>query len=418
MVHQVPMQDEQEYVVLEIRPTGPVRRGRPRDPGDVAATVSVQSFSARDAAVARDDPGVAVAPVLPLKLVEPVSQLDAGMPTGPGTAWGVEAVGALESPFSGAGAKVAVLDTGIDATHEAFQGLQITQRDFTGDGDGDGDGHGTHCAGTIAGRDVNGYRYGVAPGVEELLVAKVLGAAGGSTDALMRAMLWALESGAQVMSMSLGLDFPGLVARWTDEGLPVEPATSRALEGYRDTIRLFGRLADVIRATGPYGRAALVVAASGNESRRTGSTPYTIGVSPPAASEGFVAVGALERESDGSLRIAAFSNAGATVAAPGVRILSARAGGGFRALSGTSMAAPHVAGVAALWVESILGSTGHLDVGLLLARLSGNSEELPGVASADAGAGLVRAPRGLGGRADGLELRAGRGAGAPDWRRR
>jgi subtilisin family serine protease len=412
--------EEQDYIVLELRPTGPVRRGHGDDPRasrDVAATMSVQPFSASDAAAARDDPGVVVAPLLPMKLVEPVTKLDAGTPAGPGAAWGVEAVGAIESPFSGAGVKVAVLDTGIDATHEAFRGLQITERDFTGDGDGDRNGHGTHCAGTIAGRDVNGYRYGVAPGVEELLAAKVLGAGGGSTDALMRAMLWALESGAHVMSMSLGLDFPGLVAHWTDEGLPLEPATSRALEGYRDTIRLFGRVADMFRAAGPYGRGALVVAASGNESRRQGAASYTIGVSPPAASEGFVAVGALERASDGSLRIADFSNAGATVAAPGVNILSARPGGGFRALSGTSMAAPHVAGVAALWAESVLASTGHLDVGLLLARLTGNSEELAGVAAADAGAGLVRAP-GFGGRADGLELRAGGGAGAPDWRRR
>jgi subtilisin family serine protease len=411
------LMDEQDYIVLEVRSTGPTRRGGPSDARDTAATVRVQSLAAPDAVDARRDPGVAVAPLLPMKLVEPVSKRDVGSP-GPGSAWGVEAVGALESPFTGAGAKVAVLDTGIDATHDAFRGLRITERDFTGDGDGDRDGHGTHCAATIAGRDVDGYRYGVAPGVEELLVAKVLSPAGGSTDALMRAMLWALESGAHVMSMSLGLDFPGLVARWTDEGLPLEPATSRALEGYRDTIRLFGRLADVIRAAGPYGGAALVVAASGNESRRRAGNPYTIGVSPPAASEGFVAVGALERGSDGSLEVAEFSNAGATVAAPGVDILSARPGGGFRALSGTSMAAPHVAGVAALWAESLLASTGHVDVGLLHARLTGNSEELADMATGDVGAGLVRAPRAVGGRADGLELRAGPRAGAADWRRR
>jgi subtilisin family serine protease len=414
----VSTRDEEQYVVLEVRPTGPTRRGRPAAGGAVAATLSVESFSSRDAVAARRDPGVAVAPLLPMKLVEPVRALDAAPPAGPGSAWGVEAVGAVETPFTGAGVTVAVLDTGIDATHEAFAGLRITERDFTGDGDGDIEGHGTHCAGTIAGRDVDGFRYGVAPGVEELLVGKVLGTAGGSTDALMRAMLWALESGADVVSMSLGLDFPGLVSRWTDEGLPLEPATSRALEGYRDTIRLFGRLADVLRAAGPYERGALVVAASGNESRRDGSSPYTIGVSPPAASEGFVAVGALERTTDGALRIAEFSNTGATLVAPGVDILSARPGGGFRASSGTSMAAPHVAGVAALWAESVRASTGHLDVGLLQARLTGNSEELAGVAAADAGAGLVRAPRG--GRADGLELHAASGAAAraPDWRRR
>jgi subtilisin family serine protease len=412
--------DEQEFIVLEVRPTGPVRRGgRPgRGAGPTAATVSVEPLSSREAAAARRDPGVAVAPLLPMKLIEPVSKRDTGTPTGPGSAWGVDAVGALESPFTGAGVTVAVLDTGIDAAHEAFRGLQITQRDFTGEGDGDHDGHGTHCAGTIAGRDLNGYRYGVAPGVEELLVAKVLGEAGGSTDALMRAMLWALEAGADVMSMSLGLDFPGLVTRWTEDGLPLEPATSRALEGYRDTLRLFGTLADVLRAAGPYGGSALVIAATGNESRRRAPTPYTIGVSPPAGSEGFVAVGALERAPDGALEVAEFSNAGATIAAPGVDILSAQAGGGFAQLSGTSMAAPHAAGVAALWAENLLSSAGRIDVGLLLARLTGNSEELAGVAAVDAGAGLVRAPQGPGGRADGLERAARSGAGAPDWRRR
>jgi hypothetical protein len=140
-------------------------------------------------------------------------------------------------------------------------------------------------------------------------------------------------------------------------------------------------------------------------------------VSPPAGSEGFVAVGALERAADGALEIAEFSNAGATVAAPGVDIQSARPGGGFAELSGTSMAAPHAAGVAALWAEGLLSSAGRIDVDILMARLTGNSEELAGVATGDAGAGLVRAPRAPEGRADGLERHAGRGAGAPDWRR-
>ena len=391
--------DEEQYIVLEVRSADPTRRRGPASTGGPAtAAVSVESLSTADAAEARRAPGVEVAPLLPMKLVEPVSTLAAPMPVSPGSAWGVDAVGAIDSPFSGAGIKVAVLDTGIDAGHEAFEGLRVTQRDFTGEGDGDRVGHGTHCAGIIAGRDFSGYRYAVAPGIDELLVGKVAGAQGGSTDALMKAILWALESGAHVMSMSLGLDFPGLVARWTQKGLPLQPATSRALEGYRDSLRLFEALGDVIKATGPYGHSALVIAAAGNESQRGADTPYTLGVAPPAASEGFIAVGALRRASDGALDVADFSNTGATVAAPGVDILSAKAGGGFTVMSGTSTAAPHVAGVAALWGESLLASARRIDIGLLHSRLTGTGQELPGIAVVDAGAGLVRAPQQPGGR--------------------
>ena len=386
--------DEEQYIVLEVRSANRTRRRGPAGAGGPAtAAVTVESLTPMDAADARRAPGVEVAPLLPMKLVEPVTTLAAPMPVSPGSAWGVDAVGAIESPFTGAGIKVAVLDTGIDAGHEAFEGLRITQRDFTGEGDGDRVGHGTHCAGIIAGREFNGYRYGVAPGIDELLVGKVAGTQGGSTDALMKAILWALDSGAHVMSMSLGLDFPGLVARWTEKGLALQPATSRALEGYRDSLRLFGTLADVIRASGPYGHSALVIAAAGNESQRGAAAPYTIGVAPPAASEGFIAVGALRRTPDGALGVADFSNTGATVAAPGVDILSAKTGGGFIVMSGTSTAVPHVAGVAALWGESLLASTRRIDFGLLHSRLTGTGQELAGVAVIDAGAGLVRAPQ-------------------------
>ena len=70
---------------------------------------------------------------------------------------------------------VAVLDTGIDPNHVAFNGVNLTRRNFTAEGDDDLHGHGTLCAGTIFGRDVNGLRIGVARGVSDAIIGKVLG---------------------------------------------------------------------------------------------------------------------------------------------------------------------------------------------------------------------------------------------------
>jgi subtilisin family serine protease len=384
---------EQRYIVLDVESArsddGAFHFGPTADEPP-SAVLNIASLTPRAVADERRRPGRVVAEPLPTALIQPVSTSDASAPAEPGCSWGVEAVGAAESRLTGMGITVAVLDTGIDPEHEAFRDLDIAPEDFTGEGLEDKVGHGTHCAGTIAGRDVNGYRFGVAPGIDRLLVGKVLGERGGSTETVSKGILWALDQGANVISMSLGLDFPGLVARWQEEGMAAEPATSRALEGYRDNLRLFESLADFVNAQAD--RPAIVVAATGNESRREAKVPFTIGVAPPAASKGFIAVGALRQAADGGLSVARFSNSGATVAAPGVDILSAVPGGRYAIKSGTSMATPHVAAVAALWGESLLASTGRLDG--LVARLTGTGREIAGIDPADIGTGLVRAPKG------------------------
>ena len=137
------------------------------------------------------------------------------------------AVKADVSPFDGSDVVVAILDTGIAKNHPAFAGVTIIEEDFTGEGNGDTHGHGTHCAGTVFGRDVDGTRIGVAPGVKKALIGKVLGDEGGGSDAIVRAINWALEEGANVISMSLGIDFPGFVdALVTRQGLPIDLATT------------------------------------------------------------------------------------------------------------------------------------------------------------------------------------------------
>lgn len=375
--------DERDYVVID------VDLAHMRDAEAPDLGMSRGQMTQSEALDQRRRPGRFVAETMPLKLIEPFEEPD--MTPSAGTTWGVEAVGALESPVTGAGITVAVLDTGIEAGHPAFAGLEIVEKDFTGSGDGDTHGHGTHCAGTIAGRDVDGTRFGVAQGVTRLLAGKVLGGEGGGTDTIAAAIQWAVDEGAHVISMSLGIDFPGFVRRLQDAGWATEPATSRALAAYRDNLRLLEALASFVTARFEFGRSAILVAAAGNESERTAPDPYTIDVAPPAASLGFVSVAALGQAGT-DLEVASFSNTGATLAGPGVGVTSAGLGGGLQTMSGTSMATPHVAGVAALWAERLLTDTGTVDPDLLGDRLVGNARSLAGLSFADGGAGLVRAP--------------------------
>jgi subtilisin family serine protease len=337
---------------------------------------------------------LAIAPVIPMKLIAPVEVQDTTQPAADTATWGVKAVGADTSPFSGDGIVVAVLDTGIDASHPAFADVDIIEKDFTGEGNGDQHGHGTHCAGTIFGRTTDSIRIGVAPGVKRALIGKVLGAQGGSSDQIVRAIQWAVDNGANVISMSLGIDFPGLVERLQAAGFPPALATSRALEGYRTNVRLFERLASLVRAQEAFGQAAVTIAAAGNESRRDENPNLEIAVSPPAVAEGVVSVAALGEGAQG-LTVAPFSNTGANVSGPGVRVVSAKTGGGLTSKSGTSMATPHVAGLAALWAERIK-ATSSLNALQLTSRLIGSASTdslQAGLDPFDIGAGLVRAPQ-------------------------
>jgi subtilisin family serine protease len=348
------------------------------------------------AAVTKHSDVIAAAPVMPMKLIAPRDvQAVGAQPAATEVAWGVKAVGADTSSFTGNGVVVAVLDTGIDKNHPAFAGVQITEKDFTGEGNGDNHGHGTHCAGTIFGRTTASRRIGVAPGVKQALIGKVLGNEGGGSDTIANAIQWAVENGANVISMSLGIDFPGFVKYMEDvQHFPTELATTRALEGYRANVQLFERLAGLIRARAAFGQPTVIVAAAGNESQRDVNPDFEIAVSPPAVSEGVISVAALGQSPAGFV-VAPFSNTGANVSGPGVAIISAKPGGGFQSMSGTSMATPHVAGVTALWAEKIQ-SVGGLGVLQLTARLIGSATTdglKAGFDPFDIGAGLVRAPQ-------------------------
>jgi len=370
----------------------------PAPAGGVNFAIEVENIEASQIpAVAANRDVRAVAPSMPIKLIAPL-EADTGagaQPVAASVAWGVKAVGADTSPFNGDGAIVAVLDTGIDRAHAAFAAMgqgAIVEQDFTGEGNGDVHGHGTHCAGTIFGRNVDGTRIGVAPGVKKVLIGKVIGRQGGASLGIVNAIQWAQDHGAHVVSMSLGIDFPGYVERLRQQGLAPEAAVSRGLEGYRANVMLFERLATFIRAKSMMTQPMIIVAAAGNESHKPS---YDIAVSPPAVAEGIVSVAALAQDSAG-LKIANFSNVGANVAAPGVNITSAKLGGGLTAMSGTSMATPHVAGLVALWLHKIMSGPAVGNALQLLAILLGSASTqplAPGFSPVDVGLGLVRAPQ-------------------------
>jgi subtilisin family serine protease len=245
----------------------------PRVPKDLA--VEVPDLTSREfAALRRDRWVVDFALPMPVKLIRPLKRSKARPAVAPKVSWGVEAVGVPGCPFTGDGIVVTVLDTGIDRGHPAFSGVKIVPRNFTQESDEDLDGHGTHCAGTIFGRPVDGCTIGMAPGVRKALVGKVLGADGGSSETIFEAILWAFKNHAQVVSMSLGIDFPGYQMALVDGGYPREVATSLALEGYRSNIRMFDRLSNLITPRDPSTPGLIVVAAAGNESRRQRDERY------------------------------------------------------------------------------------------------------------------------------------------------
>lgn len=416
-----------EYVILKVDAeivSG--RRGRRRRPVDAddllgsalsseerllpkreGVSVETATLTEREVADGKRDTKHLFALNMPVELVRPVSVEAAGLKLegdplenarAAKISWGIRAIGADASEFTGKGVRVAVLDTGIEPSHPAFQGVELTRKNFTANDDDDHQGHGTHCAGTIFGQDVDGVRIGVARGVESALIGKVLDNEGrGTTAAVLEGLKWAHSNGANIVSMSLGFDFTKMQEKLVERDWPARLATSMALKAFRENLRSFETLVAFLLQESDQGPGMVIVAASGNESDREADPDYVIDVSIPAsASRDMVSVGAVMRVGE-KLAVAPFSNINPVLCAPGVGIVSAALGGGLRADNGTSMACPHVAGAAALWWEWASNSIGSAIGTSVRGKLIGSASLdsfLPEVENRDRGNGFVMAPRG------------------------
>jgi parallel beta-helix repeat protein len=242
----------------------------------------------------------------------------------------INATKAWQLGYNGSGIKIAILDTGINSSHGDFffpNGTSkiIYEIDFTNEGTSDLNGHGTHVASIAAGTGRETGLEGVAPGAL-LMNIKVLNREGkGYWNWIISGIEEAVKRGADVISMSLGSDFP------TDGSDPLSLACDKAAM-----------------------KGIIVVTAAGNSGKY-------YGISSPGAARMAITVGA----SDKSEKIASFSSRGPTldyrikpeVVAPGVSILAASNAGGAAILSGTSMATPHVSGLAAILRQKGLNSS-------------------------------------------------------------
>ncbi|WP_103510386.1 S8 family peptidase [Streptomyces sp. SM13] len=242
-----------------------------------------------------------------------------GLFRAPAAGWGTDRIDQRALPLddtftttaTGKGVKAYVVDTGIDAAHSEFGGRVVNGFDAVGDGRGgmDCNGHGTHVAGTVG---------GAASGVAQdasLVNVRVLNCEGRGT--------WA--------GILAGFDW---VAK--DAARSATPAVLNASLGGARSSAVDAAVESVADA------GVLPVVAAGNDDRDACDVS-------PAAADGVVTVGASDRQD----RETSFSNWGSCLElyAPGADIVSARLGGGTVSLNGTSMASPHVAGIAALYKQ-------------------------------------------------------------------
>jgi subtilisin len=299
---------------------------------------------------------------LSLPLIRPTDPVAAAAPRN--STWGIEAIEVerlwnAATPIRGAGILLAHLDTGVDVKHPtlagAIAGTLVTDANGFAIPNApmeDLYGHGTHTAATIAGRSVAGRYVGIAP--EAKLYSATVIEGGLVVSRILRGLDWAVANRVHIVNLSLGLS------------------------GYHDDFYpLIGQL---------LARGILVVAAVGNEGPGTSRSPGNY--------ENVLSVGACDEQrlvwgdSSSDSFITPIAHTVPNLVAPGVAVVSAHPGGGYASMSGSSMATPHVAGLAALlWSARPQAAASEI-----VNAIRGSCTLAPGMPANRAGLGMPNAP--------------------------
>ncbi len=297
----------------------------------------------------------------PMKLIRPHHRLSL---SGSVASWGLDALNVSkvwEHGVTGEGIVVGHLDTGVDGSHPYLKGAIAKFADFDNLGEDrhtaapyDSGDHGTHTAGIIAGRRSSS-RSGVAPDCQ--LASAVVIEGGDSLARVTSALNWLLTTGARIVNLSFG--FPG----WWEDVVP---------------------LINIIR-----NRGILPIAAIGNEGPGTSRSPgnYIQVLSLGAVDKDR----AMWSESSSQQFQRSTKPNVPDVVAPGVDIVSAKPGGGYQSMDGTSMAAPHIAGLSALLLSAKPGAT----IDQLEEAILKSCTRPPGIAAERGGAGIPDAYKAL-----------------------
>lgn len=267
------------------------------------------------------------------------------------TEWWYEATGVDRSIYNGRNVIAAILDDGLFKQHEAFKSIRekIKGHNFLNKNDVfNFSSHGTACTSVIFGDYFDEQKLGIVDGnkVERVLIGVVRDKEFQPLLALVKSLIWSVNNGAEVVSMSFGKNFNGVFENYQSRPSEDLLDLEEAFWDYLTVMRGIDQLLFLLRKE----RNTVFFASAGNDSFRSPKILYS-GI--PALAENIISIGAININGDQKYSLATRSNRGVSFLAPGSVDVADNSEGEINRTPGTSVATPFVAGIAMMWIQML-----------------------------------------------------------------